>query len=324
MGRDSSDHSTMSRRLYEEFIPPVDEWPQRPILLTQEQEEGGKHKVVLANEETVLPIDSEIFSGHAQCFVRNSASEEKENQHQSVCDKQQLGSHAKYFRNRKRKAGVILKGRFKQRVCFADLIVGNEFGYHFVETGKAQRAVIALVVSLLRKLVPHLTLSLGDTPKLFAPVVVDCKSLRVHTIDSDDKNDDGVHFNSSIEEDTALLGGWFASQRRSARQRKAFFSKASNRRQFYFETAYEYSFEFYQPTMSFETYLLSAGTIRIDIGRITKGQPFQFCLRAQSERVCKFNFWSERLLAHWPEPCDGGEKDKEKDQTGREREALAN
>jgi hypothetical protein len=314
--------------LYEEFLPPVDEWPQRPILLTQEQEEEGcctgkKHKVVLANEETV-PIHSEIFSGHAQCFVRNSASEGKENQYQSAHDKQQLGSHAKYFRNRKRQAGVILKGRFKTRVCFADLIVGNEFGYHFVETGKAQRAVVALVVSLLRKLVPHLTLSLGDTPKLFAPVVLDCKSLSVNTIEND-KNNDGVHFNSSIEEDTALLGGWFASQKRSARQRKTFFSKASNRRQFYFETGYEYSFEFYQHTLSFETYVLSAGPIQIDIGRITKGQPLQFCLRAKSKRVCKFNFWSERLLAHWPEPepgCGDGERDKEKDETRQDERSI--
>jgi len=289
-------------------VPPVDEWPQRPILLTKEEEGcyAKNQKVLRANGE-VHSIHSDIFEGRARFFVRNSASEERENQDQSIHD--EVLSHENYFRNRKRKAGVLLTGRFKERVCCADLVVGTEFDFHFVETGKPQRVVIALVMYLLRKFAPHLTLSLGDKPKLFAPVVLDCKTLSVINTTENSKENDGLNLHS-MEENTSVLGGWFASQRRSARQRKAFFSKASNRRQFYFETGHEYSFEFYQHTLSFETYLLNAGPIQIDVGRITKGQPFQFCMRTKSACLCKFNFWSERLLAHWPATHKNEEKDE--------------
>merc|ERR1712216_153099 len=87
-------------------LPPVEAWPQRPLLLTQVEEEGGGGKVVLANdpEKGWAKIDSDVFEGRALFFVRLPE-----------CHAEYAAAEA-YFRGRKRLAGILLVGRFKRRL----------------------------------------------------------------------------------------------------------------------------------------------------------------------------------------------------------------
>ena len=103
-------------------LPPVEAWPQRPLLLTMEEESGRaggtRQRVVRANDPNEwAEIDSDDFQGRALFFVRLPPSSPAPSSPAADA----------YFRGRKRLAGVILVGRFKRRLSTNDFIVGNDW-----------------------------------------------------------------------------------------------------------------------------------------------------------------------------------------------------
>ena len=267
-------------------IPSSTSWPDYPVLLTQS--DGPKsHDRVVQKCASSIPIESSLFRGQTFLYVDDGTLPCK---------------------GGKRRSTFTLRGQFKRRVCFGDLLIGHEFG----EISQPPATVRMIILGFLNKFFPHLKINLSSKhTSALAPVLLECKRLRVAEASSSSSTpkqqaveerespcDESGVFN--IEEDTALLGGYFAERRRSWKQRMSFFRRKENLGNFWFEPGLEYTFEFYQNNLSFTDYKLRFGFISVGIAKIIKGQPVQFLIKQAStgEYLCYFQFWSSKLLQY--------------------------
>ncbi|UPR02517.1 hypothetical protein HOP50_10g58430 [Chloropicon primus] len=240
------------------------------------QATGGRRYVSLCRE---VPVRAEgLFEGTTFLYV-NGASEDELRGEEDVLETLS-----------KRKSSFTLKGRFKRRVKFSDLLIGHEFNDGVLNPPNWQRK---LILGFLNRFFPHLDVKLGRTASALAPVVLECKRLKVSGASG------GGELNKcDVVEDTALLGDYFAEKPRSPAERLRYFRRAENLEGHWFEPGLEYTFEFYQNNLSFVDYKLRFGLLSIGIGKIVKGNPVQFLIKdAQTkDYLCYFQFWSERLL----------------------------
>jgi len=293
-------------------FPLGSDWPNYPLLVTQSDPKSQEvGKVVPVNAE-LIDVDSSLFRGKTFIFVNTGRTSQDgaaqataaaehhhrsphqhQRGHEGLEDLEELG---------KRRSSFTLKGRFKRRVRFADLLIGHEFNDGVIYPPKWQRAII---LGFLERFFPHLKVSLTrKCASAMAPVAIECRRLRVRDLSADADNgntDECGHELFNVEESTALLGGYFAEKRRSPKERMKFFGRRKNLEDFWFEPGYEYTFEFFQKNLSFVDYKLRFGLISLGIGRIVKGRPVQFLIKhaATREYLCYFQFWSEKLLKCW-------------------------
>jgi len=278
-------------------LPIVDDWPQYPLLVTQSERplekkaslapelddtkpgSSGAPKMVCVNSSEPIKVDTGLFEGETFIFVQKIETK--------GIDEDTLGEL------QKRRSSFTLKGTFRKRVRCSDLLIGHEFKDGVISPPNWQRAII---LGFLNKLFPYLQINLGECASALAPVMVDCKRLTVSKRHSDGRSSPlALH---DVQEETALLGGYFAEKPRSPRERMRFFKSKKNLESFWFEPDLEYTFEFYQSNLSFIDYKLYFGFINVGIGKIIKGKPVQFLIKntATSEYLCYFQFWSANLL----------------------------
>ena len=275
-------------RCLAEGLPPPRHWPQRPVLVTSGrgpgERGGGSRKVVLVNYPT--PVDSPAFEGEALLRVRGAPEA-------PVPGGAQLFRECKeHFAGRRRQLWTTVRGKFKERVPVADVVVGHEF----------ERAVrlprhAGIVIALLRKIMPSMRIQVeGERPHLLCPLVAEAKAIRVRRTPSE--LDGPAHWSADEDEDNALFGGWFAKGSRSAAQRRRHFVRPENMEGHYFEPGLEYEFDFYQHQVDMKDYGLSLPGINLDLARVLDGQPAQAMakLASRNEPLWEFSFWCERLV----------------------------
>jgi len=285
-------------------IPAVHEWPQYPILVTRSARPATKEpelslsdvvdpeKEVVCINSKPIQVNSSLFQGETFIFVqevktsgiREDAAKELE----------------------KRRSSFTLKGRFKRRVRFSELVIGHEFNEGIVSPPHWQRHII---LGFLNKFFPYLQINLGERASALAPVLVDCRKINVsrpkkEKCSEEEEEEEGEKDSKlvlhGIEEETSLLGGYFAQQPRTPRERMRYFKNKQNLENFWFDPELEYTFEFYQNNLSFTDYKLHFGFFSVGIGKIIKGNPVQFLIKNAStkEYLCYFQFWSARLLGY--------------------------
>jgi len=286
-------------------IPSFDEWPQYPILVTQSKRPAAKqpdlslkvdnhpdkeshnnnnNKVVCINSKPIK-VDSSLFEGETFIFVQDVKTSG-------------IGEDASKELE-KRRSSFTLKGRFKRRVRFSDLVIGHEFNEGIVSPPNWQRHII---LGFLNKFFPYLQISLGERASALAPVLVDCRRMKVsrrNTASCGEGRERELELHG-VEEETTLLGGYFAQKPRTSRERMRYFKSKQNLEKFWFDPDLDYTFEFYQNNLSFTDYKLHFGFFSVGIGRIIKGNPVQFLIKSSSTReyLCYFQFWSARLLGY--------------------------
>merc|ERR1712087_1050453 len=95
-------------------IPPPSEWRDFPVLVTRENADGD-HVPCPLNES--VPVSSRWFDGVAIFFVRSDNDDE---------------ISTSYFAGKRRKAGVLLSGKFKERIPLHEVSVGSGRQIHGV------------------------------------------------------------------------------------------------------------------------------------------------------------------------------------------------
>ena len=270
----------------------IEQAPEWPLLVTQASRprrsggngaaEGGV-RVVSTSDPRPIEVESDLFRGRTLISVRKDEGEAKY---------EGAGSLGK------RRSTFTLEGRFKKSVAFEDLVIGHEFNEGVVGPPRWQRR---LILGFLHKFFPHLKVKLGERASALAPVILECKRIKVRRAASDSEVpalERGGLERCDVREETSLLGGFFAEKDRSPRERRRFFSKKENLATFSFDPDLEYTFEFYQNNLSFIDYKLRFGIFSVGIGKIIKGQPVQFLIKNNrtKEYLCYFQFWSAKLL----------------------------
>jgi len=274
-------------------LPGPEAWTQYPLLVTQSSQprelggadakaNGERLKIVRANEEPVR-IDSDLFHGAVFMYVKDV---------QPAIELPQLSREIQ-----KRKSSVVLKGSFKRRVRFSDLLIGHEFLDGVWEPPRWQRR---LILGFMKRVFPHLQISFDVGASVLAPVILDCKMLSVAECCPTQAT--AEHEKFFVGENTKHLGGYFASKQRSASDRLRYFKSRANLESHYFEPGFEYTFEFYQHNLSFTDYTLHfGGFFSLNVGRILRGRPAQFLIKdaATQDYLCYFQFWSARAIQFW-------------------------
>ena len=255
----------------------LDLWPNRPCLVTQAPSPSSSCQAVPVDVGDELRVSSDLFEGRAFVYVDGAGTPAGHPVGESP-----FGG---------RRSSFTLRGRFKRRVRFSDLVIGHEFNDGVIDPPGWQRS---LILGFLRRFFPHLKVTLGARTSALAPVLLECKRLRVSR-----PGDEGRELERlDVPEDTGLLGGFFAERPRSPRERARYFRRRENTENHHFEPDLEYTFEFYQNNLSFVDYKLRFGMFSLGIGRITKGRPVQFLIKdvCESEYLCYFEVrdWSGR------------------------------
>ena len=252
------------------LLPPPSEWSDFPVLVTQENADG-EHVPCRLNES--VAVSSKWFDGVATFFVRNDKD----------------GETSPYFEGKRRKAGVLLRGKFKERIPLHEVSVGSwwEERLRFPAPFLVRTLLLALKTFL-----PHLGVTLGPKPHLSAPLVLDAKAMACCS--REDRDWDPRPPSWPVQESTPLTG----TDSKSRRKLSASFLERHS-----FDPDLWYTFEFYQHQCDFVSYRLAGGLgglARVDLGKILNGQPMQFALRHEPSGnfICKFHFWSQALLRH--------------------------
>ncbi|QDZ20959.1 hypothetical protein HOP50_04g34840 [Chloropicon primus] len=258
-------------------LPPVEAWPERPVLVTMRKEMDPQEVPVSTAVE--IPVSTRLFHGTVKLFVRVEAE---------AADDHRSKDSYYYFRGRRRLAGVILRGKFKDGLRMDSVYAGNWF-----EAPIRMMKQRGIVLGVIRRLLPHLHLGMDF---IAAPLILDAKRMAVYAHHEACAPTCGKSL--SVDEKTDLLGGFFAQQARSPRERRAFLRKTG----LCFREDHVYEFELYQDKVNFQTYDLKLPLVSVNVGSILGGQPMQFGLRlktsgGEDEWVTpRFSFWSEDLL----------------------------
>lgn len=133
----------------------------------------------------------------------------------------------KVFKNKRRQSWVIVQGRFKRRVPVADLYTGQMFARKISDVPAAIiTAVTFLVQSFTRVVSSASVIENTDAPMVIYPLILAAQSVHVSTPGYEPEVSPEV----DLEDCSLMVPGEFEGHTPSVAERKAFFSKALNRK----------------------------------------------------------------------------------------------
>lgn len=232
--------------------PPISDWPNAPVLITNPSCEGGvvtRSVVPLhrpgPNPESEFPIDSSLFCGKAYIAIKGIENYPE-----------------KYFSGKRRLFNVVVQGCFQR----------PDISFASVQTGQIFSAPLHLMPPtfllnpfryLLERLQPSLSMNLEvPKPYVLSPLMSTMQAISV----SRQGEENSISSNSDLtEEDLSLLDPEFKEM--SSSDRKTYFSKKENLNKYYFDPSFVYTFNFYQDLLDMSTFEVALGFARIDISR---------------------------------------------------------
>lgn len=232
--------------------PPVANWPNAPVLITKPQTDGvGIHRAVVPlhrlgpNTNSEFPVESDLFHGKMYIAIKGIAN----------CPDE-------YFRGKRRLFNIVVQGRFKiAGISFASVQTGQVFDgpLHLIPPA----LLLAPFRFLLEKLQPSVQMELsGARPYIVSPLMSTMQCIAVSRPGSEPAISSNVEWS---EEDLSLVSNDLKGM--SSSQRKSYFSREENLRQFTFDPNLVYTFNFYQDILDMASFEISLGFIHVDISR---------------------------------------------------------
>lgn len=185
--------------------------PFGEIQLTNPQSTRGRVRV---NHGDSHAFDGPLFKGRIMVFVKGLRG---------------VGEGDKdVFKRKRRQTWIVVQGRFKRRIPVSDVYTGQMFSKKIDDVPQAVvRAVTFLVQSFTRVVSNASVIENSDAPVVIYPLILAAQSVHVCTPGFEPELSPYVDL-----EDVSLMapGGFPDGQAPSDAERKAFFSKAANRK----------------------------------------------------------------------------------------------
>jgi len=262
-------------------LPLPNMWPDRPLLVRESVLHGTtrtseKPPISLASP---LPFDftTSLFQG--QMFLRYNSDRQP--------------ASAPYFQGKKRLQSVVITGRFKREVPFADLLTGQEFCHNIKSPGAILSKALLGAIKVLAPLLNCRIAPPGDpdhSSYFVSPLAQTVQKLRV--------SEEPFPLSAAVdvEEDTRLLGGKLADKPMDDKERRKFFASKSNLAAYSFGTELYYTFDFYNDKIDFESWEFALLGKKFALERYLLGQPVRVLARAgeSAEYAWNFEVWHEK------------------------------
>eukprot|EP00158_Paraphelidium_tribonemae_P009247 Partr_v1_DN28811_c1_g1_i2_m33878 putative Protein of unknown function (DUF1769) len=215
---------------------------------------------IAVNSATFAPIAGPFFSGGLRVFIKNYKSPAS----QSTAAADQL-QQPQYFASSKRLFSIQFHGEFSEVVNGDDLVFGVEF-----ERPLEVPYFTGIAVRFVKFIDPGLSVDVSSrTPSMTSPLLCAMNAIcAVAAAVTDDHNGQRWPSLSSINDnfDTAVYGF------NSVPARRKFFQDARNRRDFVFRPGVQYSFEFFNPFVNWNSFDIELG-MKFNVLRYLNNQP---------------------------------------------------
>lgn len=281
-------------------LPPLSEWPHRPVLLCVNTPTDESLCVEDVYNQGPCPIgkpfwfSSDLFEGY--CLVRIKGVENSDDSQSDMA----------YFDGRRRLFQMIVQGRFKEALPVNTVLTGHEFVKPLQNL--PHQWILKAATNIIGKLAPGSDIRVeGDRPTMLAPLAGTSQVVRVDEVG----DEPDIASIEGVEEDCTLLGRKFAKSRMSSSSRKSHLSNPKKSSRYTFDVDRVYTFDFYQNLLNVKRYKLDLGVASISMCPILNGQPIQCMAKTTDGRyLWSFQIWHESLLFRGTE-MDAYKKKKE-------------
>lgn len=257
--------------------PPVESWPQRPVVL---QPIYGTQQFCPVNQ--VFELKSDLFQGRALIRVRSS----------------QPGNADPYFTGRQRKYQFIIQGRFLQEMPVADVVSGGEFFKPL--SMRPPKFINKKLQDVLRKRNPGFELDLcsDENPKVWAPFLSAMQKVRADAPGQEPTMASLLVAKDGVEENNQGFGDDYAERITSSKVRRKLLAKAKNNNNYSFSPNFVYTFEGFDEMLDFENYKVDLKIMTFDmLSFLPQGVPFAISAKCKSKDkyLWGWNVWNDRL-----------------------------
>ena len=191
-----------------------------------------------------IPIDSTFFVGHAYLLIAGVD-----------------GSPTEFFRDKSRQIQVVVQGRFRAAVPFAQVYTGQAWDEPLASV--PPRWLEVMLTPVLKALQPGMRSALhGPLPSILSPLVSTMQTIAANYPGQEPALPHGI---AALKTDDLAVHGFAPSVTVAAR--KAFFSKPANLAQYAFSPDLVYTFNFYQHLLRLDTFSIMGFDVRRVLGR---------------------------------------------------------
>jgi len=258
-------------------LPHPDFWPTKPLLFRESMVHYGWDSKTnignpLSTQGVAFPFETNLFVGTAMFRMQG------------------LPEASEYFDGRSRLSSVVISGKFKEELAFADVQTGQEF---CKPVKRPSQFVLKPVVKFFRLLAPLLQIYVGDQTYMLSPLAQTVQIMHV----SDEPLD--LTPNMEVKEN---FGAVELGESMSRAERKKFFSKQSNLEKFSFRTDRVYTFDFFNNKLDMENFQLRAIGQSFEVQPYLRGQPLRVLSRVfkdgdpENKYLWNFELWHEKVL----------------------------
>lgn len=253
-------------------LPPVDEWPDKPLLLRESclhHKSNGK----LAMENRTHSFETDLFVGKIMIRLR---SHEKS---------------ASYFEGKRRLSSILITGKFKREVGLSQVFTGQEFSY---PVRKPSDFIVSTIVKFFNLLAPLLHIHCSDDN--FYSLSPLAQTVQVIHVSNEPVE---LTADLAIEEN---FGHEVMNKRMTREERKKHFSRKKNLEEFSFTPEKHYTFDFYNDKVDLETFSLKVLGMEFDLQEYIRRQPLRVLARLadhgdpRQQYLWNFELWHEKFV----------------------------
>lgn len=261
-------------------LPPVEDWPQAPILLRMNPyvedlkiaDDKNNADLLKTNiEGAVFSFDSKLFKGKA--FVR--------------CRGLDSSDEKGYFGGKNRTTQVVVSGQFKKELPLAAITCGQEFDRKLKNLPWVATKILALVKVVVPSLKADFT---SDKPGLTSVFASLAQTIWVQELSEPEPDMMG-----ELIEETKLLGGAFAKGC-TITERKKILGDKKQKDAYTVKPGLRYTFDMYQHRLVWSSFSWASPFGCYPLTGYMDGQPMQILAKVGDDYLWAMEMWHESLV----------------------------